>query len=156
MQLQRRHQIYASAPRILGPLFLMETPFRLRAELKSALPERARRWAFVTGLLRTSAEAPVSLSRMAVRGRLMSSYDTRADCARITAPTLVITGQAELDRVVPGGAASEYARLIAGAELALLERTGHIGPLTRPRAFTRLVRQFVPALEADHRCLRRP
>ena len=155
MQLLRRHEFYAKAPRIFGPLFLLESPFRLRAELKAALPEGASRWAFITGLLRTCVEAPVSLPRMAARGRLMSSYDTRADCARITTPTLVVAGQAELDRVVPGDAASAYARLIAGAELALLERTGHIGALTRPEAFTELVWRFVAALEAGGRRTRR-
>ena len=51
--LRPRHQVYARWPRLLGPLFLVETPFRLRAELAAALPDRADRWRFVRWQLAT-------------------------------------------------------------------------------------------------------
>jgi pimeloyl-ACP methyl ester carboxylesterase len=147
-RLGRRHRFYTRFPLAAGPLFLVETPFRLRRELKAALPRPAERWAFVRTMLRTAATAPVSLPRMAARARLIGACDAAEDCARIAAPTLVITGAAELDRVVPVGASSAYARLIARAETAVLEHTGHVGSLTRPDAFACLVSRFVELYKA--------
>ena len=44
MQLRRRHRIYASAPRVFGPIFMAESPWRVRDELRAAMPAaRARR-----------------------------------------------------------------------------------------------------------------
>ena len=45
--------------------------------------------------------APVSVSRLAQRGRLLRALDVEGDCARVSAPTLVITGDGALDRIVP-------------------------------------------------------
>ena len=142
-RLRQRHQLYVRFPRLLGPLFIIETPLRLQEEIRAALPRLGERWAFLRDLLRTPLTAPLSLSRMATRALLMGSYDASADCARITVPTLVITGQPGLDHVVPAGATSAYAKLIPDSELAVLERTGHVGSLTRPTAFAAIVADFV-------------
>jgi pimeloyl-ACP methyl ester carboxylesterase len=83
------------------------------------------------------------LSATARRARLIDQLDTRQDCLRITAPTLVVTGEPHLDHVVSAEQSSEYVRLIAGARGAVLERTGHIGAMTRPAAFADLVQAFV-------------
>jgi 3-oxoadipate enol-lactonase len=141
--LRPRHQLYARLPWIFGPLFLAETPWRLRAEMSAALPDRRARWAFRRAALRTFIAAPVPLSAMAARARLIERLDMRADCDRVSAPTLVVTGEAHLDHVVPAGRSSEYVQLIRGARGAILERTGHTGTMTRPDAFATLVRDFV-------------
>ena len=47
-----------------------------------------------------------------------------------------------MDHVVYGPS-SEYIRLIAGARSVILERTGHLGTMTRPDAFAALVHDFV-------------
>jgi pimeloyl-ACP methyl ester carboxylesterase len=57
----------------------------------------------------------------------------------------VITGEEGLDRVVPVTVTRTYASLIAGARYEMLERTGHIGLLTRPDRFASLVGDFVHA-----------
>jgi pimeloyl-ACP methyl ester carboxylesterase len=88
---------------------------------------------------------------MAARARLISSDDVRPDCARIAAPTLVITGERHLDHVVPVDGSSEYLRLIPNARAAVLERTGHLGSITRPEAFAEIVRAFVMDVGADPR-----
>ena len=80
---------------------------------------------------------------MAARARLIERLDMRADCARVSAPTLVVTGEAHLDHVVPAKGSTEYVQLIKGARSAILERTGHTGTMTRPDAFATLVRDFV-------------
>jgi pimeloyl-ACP methyl ester carboxylesterase len=74
---------------------------------------------------------------------MLGATDVAADCRRITAPTLVITGEAGLDYVVPVDGSSEYVRLIAGARAAVLPDTGHIGCNTRPQEFAALIRRFV-------------
>lgn len=140
--LRPRHDIYARVPWIFGPLFLAETPWRLRREMALALPDRRARWTFHHRALRTLVSAPVSFSRMAARARLIERFDAQTACASVAAPTLVVTGEPQLDFVVPVGGSSDYARLIAGARTAVLERTGHLGALTRPDAFARMVHDF--------------
>ena len=143
MALKRRHRIYVRLPWILGPLLLAEAPWRLRPELRIAMPDPALRRRFSFAALKTLVRAPVSLSRMAARTRLLTRVDLRPDCEHIAAPTLVVTGEPGLDYVVPVDGASEYARLIPGARRAILERTGHLGSVTRPEAFAAIVRDFV-------------
>lgn len=143
LQLRERHQWYLRMPLVFGPVFLIETPWRLRAELAAALPNWRERLAFTWRAIRTGIATPISFSQMAARARLMATTDLRADCARIQAPTLVVTGERHLDHVVPVDGTVEYANLIAGARVAVLERTGHVGTLTRADAFARLVGEFV-------------
>jgi pimeloyl-ACP methyl ester carboxylesterase len=80
---------------------------------------------------------------MADRLRLVDPLDTAAACARVAAPTLVVTGEPGLDRVVPVESTRGYARAIRGAELAQLDRTGHLGLVTRPHEFADIVGGFV-------------
>ena len=145
--LRPRHRVYAQLPWIFGPLFLLESPWRLRREIRAALPDRRERAAFRRAAMRTVCTARLSVSEMARRALLMSATDVRPDCDRVTAPTLVVTGESALDHVVPADGSSQYARLIRDARAVVLERTGHIGTITRPHAFAAAVRDFVN----DHR-----
>src|SRR5262249_31704784 len=79
---------------------------------------------------------------MAARARLIGTYDVAAACARVTAPTLVVTGEPHLDHVVPVDGSSHYGTLLPRAERAVLERTGHQGTLTRPQAFAAIAHEF--------------
>ena len=142
--LPARHRLYARLPRILGPLFLLESPWRLRHEIAAALPDRAARRAFRRAMLATVRSAPPSLTGMATRARLMTSVDVAPDCGRIASPTLVVTGEPALDFVVPAEGSIAYTHLIPHARAVVLERTGHIGTITRPEAFADLVAAFVP------------
>lgn len=146
LRLRRKHQIYVRLPWLFGPLFIAETPRRLRREIVRALPEPAARRALRWHAVRTFFTAPPSVSMMARRARMLSGSDITADCRRITAPTLVITGEAGLDHVVPVDGSSEYTRLIPGARAAVLADTGHIGCNTRPQEFAALIRRFVDDL----------
>ncbi len=143
MRLRRKHQIYLRMPWLFGPLFIAETPWRLRKEIHRALPDAAARRALRRHAVRTLLTAPPSVSMMAARARMLGATDVAADCRRINAPTLVITGEAGLDYVVPVDGSSEYVRLIAGARVAVLRDTGHIGCNTRPEEFAGLIRRFV-------------
>jgi pimeloyl-ACP methyl ester carboxylesterase len=143
LQLRRRHQIYLKAPWLFGPVFLAETPFRLRPEVRVAIPDRRARATFSLRALKTLLSAPVSLSLMASRAKLVATTNLEADCAQITAPTLIMTGEAHLDYVVPVEGSSVYQRLIPHARMAVLKQTGHLGSITRPHEFAAIVRNFV-------------
>ena len=143
LQLRRKHRIYVGAPLIFGPLFVAETPFRLGPEICAAIPDRRARRRFLRAAARTVLSAPISLRAMAARAHIITATNLDADCARIAAPTLVVTGEANLDHVVPVEGSSEYTRRIANARACVLERTGHLGTITRPEAFCAMVRAFV-------------
>jgi pimeloyl-ACP methyl ester carboxylesterase len=146
LQLRPKHRIYVRVPWLFAPLFIVETPFRLREEIRRALPDRTSRAAFRRRITQTFFSARPSFSLMAERGRMIVTNDPSLDCARITAPTLVVTGEVGLDHVVPVEGSSEYTRLIRGARSVVLEHTGHVGSNTRPDAFADLIRSFVDDL----------
>ncbi|HEX3645487.1 MAG TPA: alpha/beta hydrolase [Vicinamibacterales bacterium] len=141
--LKRRHRLYLRLPWIFMPLFLAETPLRLRRELKVALPSWRSRVAFEMAQAKRLWTAPISVGRMAQRGRLLRHLDVEHDCASISAPTLVITGDGALDLIVPVVGTERYARMIDGAQQVTIGRTGHLGCNTRPGEFARLVHEFV-------------
>src|SRR5712671_5765538 len=119
--LKRRHDVYVRLPWIFMPLFLAETPLRLRREIAAALPAVRDRAAFGLGQAAKLLSAPVSVSRLAQRARLLRRLDVERDCSVVCAPTLVITGDPALDRIVPVSGTERYAQLIAGAQLAAIE-----------------------------------
>jgi len=146
--LKPRHEAYARHPWLCGPLFLVEAPLRAQPELKASLPRTADRLQFSRQILRTLATAPVSLTRMAWRARLIGTYDSSVDCARISTPALVVTGEAHLDHVVTVEGSSRYADLIPNARRVVLVNTGHQGTLVHPDLFAETVRDFVDAVES--------
>ena len=149
--LHPRHRLYARAPWLFAPLFLAETPRRLRREIAAAIPTRRGRLRFAAWQLKAILGAPVMLSRMAQRAELIATVDFAREAGRVSAPTLVISGDPGLDFVVPANTTSEYARLIRNARTATLEGTGHIGSVTKPHAFAAAVREFVDSLRRhDH------
>ena len=143
---------YLDSPRLGAPLFVARSPGRVGPEIMSAIPTWRGRLAFSARQTLRVARAPFSARLMVQRVRLIGEADLLRDCSRIVAPTLVITGEEGLDRVVPVAMTREYARLIPGTRLATIERTGHIGMLTRPDRFAELVGGFaVEHAAEDHR-----
>lgn len=59
---------------------------------------------------------------------------------RISAPTLLVWGRD--DQLVPVRTADTFDRLIADSRLVVLDETGHVPQLERPRAFNRLLLDF--------------
>ena len=147
--LRRTHQLYARFPWLLGPLFFVGVPARLRSEILAAIPDRHERWTFLRRLLRTLVQAPVSPSKMAARARLIDGVDNASDCTCVEVPTLLMTGEHALDHVVPANGSNRYAELIRGAQSIVLERTGHLGCVTRPDAFADIVSSFLDSAGID-------
>lgn len=149
--LRKRHAVYARLPWMFGPLFLLEVPRRLRRELVAAFPDSAARRGFVRSQLQTVAAAPLSLARMGRRALMIASADLAAAAARISAPTLVVTGERGLDHVAPVEGTLDYLQAIRDARGVVLERTGHLGTITRPEAFAAALREFLATLEGESR-----
>lgn len=136
---------WVARPWASAPAFVASAPFRLWPELTAALPSLGSRLAFIARQGVRAAAAPMIPSLMAQRIRHARATDFGPDCARVQAPTLVISGEQALDRVVPVSVTRTYATLIRGAEYVVMERTGHIGLLTQPERFARIVADFVHA-----------
>jgi pimeloyl-ACP methyl ester carboxylesterase len=149
-KLKPRHRIYTQWPYVFGPLFIAETPVRLRHEVKSALPARSDRWRFRWAQLQAFLAAGVSLRQIARRACLMEGLDVAGDASRVVAPTLVVTGEPSLDWVVPVNDTMGYMRVIRGARHVVLEDTGHLGTLTRPAVFAAAVHRFVDGLRTEN------
>jgi pimeloyl-ACP methyl ester carboxylesterase len=75
--------------------------------------------------------------------RAWEGTDLAHDFGRLTAPTLIITGEPHLDRVVPVRSSLEYLDLIPGARHAELRGTGHVGLITMPDRFAEVVDEFI-------------
>jgi pimeloyl-ACP methyl ester carboxylesterase len=126
----------------LSPLFVASAPLRVQAELRAALPDVRSRLAFTRRQLRVMARAPMSPRLMAARVADALRQDFRTDGPRVRAPTLVLTGEPALDRIVPVASSREYLEAIAGSRHRVLARTGHLGIVTRPREWADLVGGF--------------
>lgn len=134
---------YSRAPWLFAPLFCIGAWRHSRDEVRAALPSWRRRVGFRARQLCMLASAPVSPVLMRDRVRMLEGIDFADSARRVTAPTLVVTGEPGLDRVVPVEHMRRYATLLPQAEIVLLPRTGHLGVVTRPDAFAGIVSGFV-------------
>ena len=71
----------------------------------------------------------------------MAGYDTRHRLSEIELPALLIWGAR--DHLVPLRAAYAYRKRIEHADLSILEDTGHMLQIERPRTFTAEIRDFI-------------
>jgi len=136
-----RVRFYMRAPWLLSPLFFIAS-LRLYREIAAAS----------TGVLSSIDMAirhavnvlahMLSPGRMARRVRLLKRIDVAAELAQVHTPVLIITGEADLDRVVPVASTRRYLELWPHATAVTLSRTGHLGLITRPDAFAQLVVGF--------------
>ncbi|MDX6411735.1 MAG: hypothetical protein QOE91_1251 [Gaiellaceae bacterium] len=71
----------------------------------------------------------------------IESWDVRPELARVTAPTLVITG--DLDFITGPECARDLVAGIAGAELVIVEDCGHFTFVEQPERFRAEVTRFL-------------
>ena len=83
------------------------------------------------------------------RLRLLDAVDFHSSAANVTAPALVITGDAELDYVVPVKDTLRYQRLLPRVEVVHMRGTGHHGTITRPEDFARHLDAFAARVSAS-------
>ena len=138
-----RYRFYARAPRLLLPVFFLESSRRVSPELRAALPRwRDRLRLGLTHAGRVLA-APISPVHMRARMERLHDVDFAGAAGLVQAPALLITGEPGLDRTVPVELSRRYLQALPGIEHVVLDRTGHMGTITRPREFAALVADFV-------------
>jgi 2-hydroxymuconate-semialdehyde hydrolase len=142
-----RVRFFLRAPRLLMPLFMIGS-LRMYPEIAAATPGRFRG---ITAGLRHAVNVlrhMFSPVRMARRVGLLEGLAIGDALRTLDVPTLIVTGEAGLDRVVPVERTREYAQLWPHARVVTLARTGHLGLITRAAEFARVVTSFVD--EASH------
>jgi pimeloyl-ACP methyl ester carboxylesterase len=143
-----RVRFYLQAPRLLTPLFLIAS-LRMYREIAAANGGYVRGaaagirhgWRVLTHMF-----SPV---RMARRVRFLPPAQLQHDLEALHVPTLIITGERKLDRIVPVDRTREYRRLWPHAETVTIQHTGHLGLITRPQEFARVVASFAKSVERD-------
>jgi pimeloyl-ACP methyl ester carboxylesterase len=140
-----RQQRYIQSPWLSTPAFVLTSPARVWPEIRAAIQDWGTRLRFLMTHGLRVLMAPMIPSLMAARVRLQQELDFCSDCARVRAPTLIVTGEEGLDFVVPVEVTQRYRNMIPGSRYEQMSRTGHIGMLTRPDRFARIVCDFVHA-----------
>jgi 3-oxoadipate enol-lactonase len=136
---------YLASPWWSTPAFLATAPGRMWPEIAAARITWPSRLRFCTEHLARVVAAPIVPAGMAARMRLNPGVRLEDDCRRVRARALVISGSPDLDRIVPVPSTREYLQLFRDARYVEMERTGHLGLLTQPERFARLVSEFVNA-----------
>jgi len=144
-----RQRVYLRNPRLTLPLFALRGVTRLGPEIFVARPSWPLRiklaWQYTGRVMRARISPPAMASWI----QTWLSTNIEPECASIKAPTLVVTGEPHLDRVVPVAASREYLRLIPDARYAVLPDTGHVGVITKPFRFAEIVGRFLAKVEEE-------
>jgi pimeloyl-ACP methyl ester carboxylesterase len=140
----QRH--YVKWPTLASPLFAFGAVRRGWRELRALYPRRRARLLASMQAASRVVRAPATPSRMSRRARLAERQDFETDCAHVRVPTLVVTGERDLDQVVPCDQSMTYLNLIHGSSFELFERTGHLGTVMAPDQFAAIVSRFCRTL----------
>ncbi len=136
---QQRHM---ASPVLSSPLFAFRAVRYSWQELRVTYPDLGARVRFCARVVPRVLTAPAAPWRMGIRARMAVAERFDGDCACITAPTLVVTGERDLDRVVRQDDSMGYLTTIQGAQFQLLEGTGHLGTISAPDRFATIVSRF--------------
>jgi pimeloyl-ACP methyl ester carboxylesterase len=88
---------------------------------------------------RVMSEIPPETYRKAVT--LLTTFERRADLKDISVPTLVLAGSD--DKTAPPAVMERMAKEIPGADYAVLQGCGHLGPMDQPQEFNALLEGFL-------------
>jgi len=138
----RLQQRCLNAPRLMSPLFVATAPSRLRPEIAAALPDVRARLRFSARQTVRAVLSPTTPTRMA-RRIAWAELHQFAGAHAVKAPTLLVTGEPVLDRVVPVDVTRRYLDDIDSVRHVVLKHTGHLGSVTRPEEFAGVVQRFV-------------
>lgn len=141
----QRQRRYLSAPILMSPWFVATAPVRMHAEVSAAIPTLGARLRFTAGHGARVVLSPTTPSRMARRIAWAQSHRF-ASSRGVKAPALLVTGEPGLDHIVPVDVTRRYLDDLDSAEHVVLEHTGHLGVVTRPREFADVLGRFVDAV----------
>lgn len=141
-------------PHLGFPYFGVRALGRLGPEIYHARKSWPQRLRLGLDYATRTIQAPFSPAHAAQWVREWQAFDITDDCTRITAPTLVITGESTLEHVVPVEQSLKYLKLIPGATHDVLPGTGHLGVITKPQRFSEIAGQFIYAANTAERNIR--
>jgi pimeloyl-ACP methyl ester carboxylesterase len=139
----KRTEGYLRYPKVAMSALVARSILRLTREVVAAKPTWRTRIGFGLHYAGRAIRTPASPTRMAEWVRRWMATDVAADCAHIVAPTLLVTGESHLDRAVPVNSTLDYLELIPGSRHVTLSGTGHVGVVTKPHEFAKVVGEFV-------------
>jgi len=122
-----------------GALDEGKTMAQMAAQLVPAMRATRSDAAGLAHAERIMAGVPPDTYRKAVQ--LLTTFDRRAALPQIKVPTLLLAGGD--DRVAPASVMERMAARIPGAEFAVLEGCGHLGPMDQPEAFNAALLSFL-------------
>ena len=134
------------APTLLSPLFCINS-LRLFPEMAAAKRGVGPGFSFGVRHVATVVTHMFSPWRMVRRMHLLEGLDLEHEVSNLHVPTLVITGEPGLDRVVPIQSTLEYRTLLPQSRHEVLRRTGHIGWVSKPHELCALVDRFLESLD---------
>jgi pimeloyl-ACP methyl ester carboxylesterase len=123
----------------IGPLDRGETMAQIAERVMPTMRGRVSDPAGLEQAKRRMGAVPPETYRKAVH--LLTTFDRRADLPRIAVPTLLVAGSE--DTTAPARLMARMAEKIPGAEFALLEGCGHLGPMDQPEAFNAVLAGFL-------------
>jgi pimeloyl-ACP methyl ester carboxylesterase len=138
-------------PYLSLPYFGARALYRLLPELKEARESWPLRLKLLMEHAKRVGSARLEPRLMAQWIREFLNYDMSEDCELIKAPTLIVTGESRLDRVVPVYETKRYLRMIKGSTHQILPNTGHLGTITKPYRFAEMAGQFIYAAQSAAR-----
>jgi pimeloyl-ACP methyl ester carboxylesterase len=133
---------YLKSPWLMSPLFVAAASGRMRPEMTATFPGMGARLRFMASNGVRVALALTSPAKMARRITWASKHRF-ADPHTITSRALIVTGEPGLDRVVPVEMTERYMTELQSAQHVVLERTGHLGIVTRPELFAEVLGRFL-------------
>jgi pimeloyl-ACP methyl ester carboxylesterase len=137
------------APKLLSPVFCVNS-LRLFNEMVAAREGLGNALLFAVRHLSTVVTHRFSPVLMARRVRLLEMNTLETELTQLRAPALIITGQPELERVVPVSLTRDYLRLWPHASTATIAKSGHLGSITRPEEFAEHVARFAETTARQH------
>jgi len=123
----------------IGPLDQGQSMADIAARLMPAMRGAKSSPAGLAQAQRIMSEIPPETYRKAVH--LLTTFDRREQLPKIAVPTLLVAGSD--DRTAPPAIMEKMAQKIPGAEYALLEGCGHLGPMDQPEAFNAALGAFL-------------
>jgi pimeloyl-ACP methyl ester carboxylesterase len=135
--IQQRRRDLMTKVRLSGPLAALSPPAVLLGEAQRG---DGTMWSVVQGMANDVGAGGFASGCTAAMTRA-DSRDTLAALAADATPVLLLVG-AE-DAITPVAATKDMGRLIAHAELAVVEGCGHMAPLERPEPVTSALVEFL-------------
>lgn len=123
----------------IGPLDAGQSMADVAARLMPAMRRHRSDPAGLALAQKIMSEIPPDTYRRAVR--LLTTFDRKADLARISVPTLLVAGSD--DRAAPASVLERMSKEIPGAEFVTLEGCGHLGPMDQPDEFNAALAGFL-------------